>query len=59
VIFSWANFGASLAGISRRDDLAREKVLIRRRDFGPVNLTIIIMAMVVGCAVLVGEACIL
>ncbi|KAI3322956.1 hypothetical protein HD806DRAFT_545043 [Xylariaceae sp. AK1471] len=49
------SFGASLAGISWREDLARKRIFVRRGEFASVNLPIISMAMAIGCAVLVGE----
>ncbi|OTB01824.1 hypothetical protein M426DRAFT_323181 [Hypoxylon sp. CI-4A] len=48
-------FSASLAGLLWRDILARKHIRVRRLDFARVNLPIITIAMVVGCAVLVGE----
>ncbi|OTA61424.1 hypothetical protein K449DRAFT_382829 [Hypoxylon sp. EC38] len=50
-----AAFSASLAGLLWRDILARKHIHIRRLDFFTVNLPIITIAMVVGCAVLIGE----
>ncbi|KAI0138130.1 hypothetical protein F4776DRAFT_620739 [Hypoxylon sp. NC0597] len=50
-----AAFSASLAGLLWRDILARKHIHIRRLDFFRVNLPIITIAMVVGCAVLIGE----
>jgi Na+/H+ antiporter NhaD/arsenite permease-like protein len=48
-------FSASLAGLLWRDILARKHIHVRRLEFARVNLPIIAIAMVVGCAVLVGE----
>ncbi|KAI1779080.1 hypothetical protein F4818DRAFT_238685 [Hypoxylon cercidicola] len=48
-------FSASLAGLLWRDILARKHIRVRRLDFARVNLPIITIAMVVGCAILVGE----
>ncbi|KAI1104515.1 hypothetical protein F4804DRAFT_306736 [Jackrogersella minutella] len=48
-------FSASLAGLLWRDILARKHIRVRRMDFARVNLPIITIAMVVGCAILVGE----
>lgn len=50
-----AAFSASLAGLLWRDILARKHIRVRRLDFARVNLPIIVIAMSVGCAVLVGE----
>ncbi|KAI0006589.1 arsenite efflux transporter-like protein ArsB-like protein [Xylariaceae sp. FL0662B] len=48
-------FSASLAGLLWRDILARKHIRVRRIEFARVNLPIIAIAMVVGCAVLVAE----
>ncbi|KAI1392064.1 uncharacterized protein F4822DRAFT_389529 [Hypoxylon trugodes] len=48
-------FSASLAGLLWRDILARKHIRVRRLDFARVNLPIITIAMVVGCAILTGE----
>lgn len=48
-------FSASLAGLLWRDILRRKRIHIRARDFARYNAPIIAVAMVVGCAVLVGE----
>lgn len=48
-------FSASLAGLLWRDILARKHIHVREVEFARVNLPIIAMSMVVGCAVLVGE----
>jgi Na+/H+ antiporter NhaD/arsenite permease-like protein len=48
-------FSASLAGLLWRDILARKHIHVRRLDFARVNLPIITISMIVGCAVLVGE----
>lgn len=48
-------FSASLAGLLWRDILARKHIHVREAEFARVNLPIIAMSMVVGCAVLVGE----
>ncbi|KAI1764387.1 hypothetical protein GGR53DRAFT_493969 [Hypoxylon sp. FL1150] len=48
-------FSASLAGLLWRDILARKHIRVRRLDFARVNLPIITIAMVVGCAILIGE----
>ncbi|KAI1764708.1 hypothetical protein GGR53DRAFT_303308 [Hypoxylon sp. FL1150] len=49
------SFGASLAGISWREDLAHRNIRLRRLEFARVNLPIICTAMAIGCSVLVGE----
>lgn len=48
-------FSASLAGLLWRDILSRKHIKVRRMEFARVNLPIIVIAMVVGCVVLVGE----
>ncbi|KAI5861097.1 hypothetical protein GGS23DRAFT_598974 [Durotheca rogersii] len=48
-------FSASLAGLLWRDILARKHIHVRGLDFARVNLPIITISMVVGCAVLIGE----
>ncbi|KAF3055129.1 hypothetical protein GL218_07529 [Daldinia childiae] len=48
-------FSASLAGLLWRDILARKHIRVRRLDFARVNLPIITISMVVGCAILVGQ----
>lgn len=48
-------FSASLAGLLWRDILARKHINVRRMEFARVNLPIIAIAMVVGCAALIGE----
>ncbi|POR36411.1 Arsenite efflux transporter [Tolypocladium paradoxum] len=48
-------FSASLAGLLWRDILARKHIRVRSLDFARVNLPIISIAMIVGCAVLVAE----
>ncbi|KAL7793625.1 hypothetical protein V8C37DRAFT_102560 [Trichoderma ceciliae] len=48
-------FSASLAGLLWRDILERKHIRVRSLDFARVNLPIISIAMIVGCAVLVGE----
>jgi Na+/H+ antiporter NhaD/arsenite permease-like protein len=48
-------FSASLAGLLWRDILARKHIRVRSFEFARVNLPIIVIAMTVGCAVLVGE----
>lgn len=48
-------FSASLAGLLWRDILARKHIHVKRMEFARVNLPIIVIAMVVGCVVLVGE----
>lgn len=50
-----AAFSASLAGLLWRDILRRKRIHIRARDFARYNVPIIAVAMVVGCAALVGE----
>ncbi|KAH7138628.1 hypothetical protein B0J11DRAFT_421135 [Dendryphion nanum] len=52
--FSWA-FSASLAGLLWRDILARKNIHVRSRDFARFNVPIIIISMIVGCVVLVGQ----
>jgi Na+/H+ antiporter NhaD/arsenite permease-like protein len=46
---------ASLAGLLWRDILGKKHIHIKRLDFATVNLPIIAIAMIVGCAVLIGE----
>jgi Na+/H+ antiporter NhaD/arsenite permease-like protein len=46
---------ASLAGLLWRDILSKKHIHIKRLDFATVNLPIIAIAMIVGCAVLIGE----
>ncbi|KAI1343103.1 hypothetical protein F5Y15DRAFT_406068 [Xylariaceae sp. FL0016] len=48
-------FSASLAGLLWRDILQRKHITVRRLEFARVNLPIITVAMIVGCAVLTGE----
>jgi Na+/H+ antiporter NhaD/arsenite permease-like protein len=48
-------FSASLAGLLWRDILSRKHIQVRRLEFARVNLPIIVMSMLVGCAVLTGE----
>jgi Na+/H+ antiporter NhaD/arsenite permease-like protein len=48
-------FSASLAGLLWRDILSRKNITVGSRQFAWVNLPIIVVTMVVGCAVLVGE----
>lgn len=48
-------FSASLAGLLWRDILARKHIRVGSLDFARINLPIITIAMVVGCAVLTGE----
>jgi Na+/H+ antiporter NhaD/arsenite permease-like protein len=48
-------FSASLAGMLWRDILNRKHIRVGSLDFARVNLPIIAISMVVGCAVLVGE----
>jgi Na+/H+ antiporter NhaD/arsenite permease-like protein len=48
-------FSASLAGMLWRDILARKHIRVRSLDFARVNLPIIAISMIVGCAVLVGQ----
>jgi Na+/H+ antiporter NhaD/arsenite permease-like protein len=48
-------FSASLAGLLWRDILERKHIRVKSLDFARVNLPIIAISMVVGCAVLVGE----
>lgn len=48
-------FSASLAGLLWRDILARKHIHVRRLEFARVNLPIIAIAMVIGCAALIGE----
>ncbi|KAJ8125792.1 hypothetical protein O1611_g7846 [Lasiodiplodia mahajangana] len=47
--------GASLAGLSWREDLAKRGISIRRFEFARINTGIVCFAMAVGCAVLVGQ----
>ncbi|KAJ5144009.1 Arsenical pump membrane protein ArsB [Penicillium bovifimosum] len=48
-------FSASLAGMLWRDILNRKHIRVGSLEFARVNLPIIAISMVVGCAVLVGE----
>lgn len=48
-------FSASLAGLLWRDILARKHIRVGSLEFARVNLPIIAISMVVGCAVLAGE----
>lgn len=48
-------FSASLAGLLWRDILARKHIHVKSVEFARVNFPIIAIAMVVGCATLVGE----
>ncbi|KAJ5373432.1 hypothetical protein N7517_005438 [Penicillium concentricum] len=48
-------FSASLAGLLWRDILARKHIRVGSLEFARVNLPIIAISMVIGCAVLVGE----
>jgi Na+/H+ antiporter NhaD/arsenite permease-like protein len=48
-------FSASLAGLLWRDILARKHIHVRRLEFARVNLPIIVISMLIGCAVLTGE----
>ncbi|KPM40518.1 hypothetical protein AK830_g6075 [Neonectria ditissima] len=48
-------FSASLAGLLWRDILARKHIHVKGVEFARVNFPIIAIAMVVGCATLVGE----
>jgi hypothetical protein len=48
-------FGASLTGIMWQEVLNKQKISVRHLDFARVNLPIIIFAMIVSCAALVGE----
>jgi Na+/H+ antiporter NhaD/arsenite permease-like protein len=50
-----ASFSASLAGLLWRDILGRKGITVRRTDFALINFPIIAIAMVIGCAVLVGQ----
>lgn len=50
-----AALSASLAGLLWRDILARKHIRVTGREFARVNLPIITVTMVVGCAVLVGQ----
>jgi Na+/H+ antiporter NhaD/arsenite permease-like protein len=48
-------FSASLAGLLWRDILEQKFIHVRSRDFVRVNLPIITITMVVGCAALVAQ----
>jgi Na+/H+ antiporter NhaD/arsenite permease-like protein len=48
-------FSASLAGIMWRNELDKEHIHVRRMDFIRVNLPILVFAMAIACAVLIGE----
>lgn len=49
------SFSASLAGLLWRDILKRKHIHVSSLSFARYNLPIIIVAMIVGCTVLVGE----
>jgi Na+/H+ antiporter NhaD/arsenite permease-like protein len=46
---------ASLAGLLWRDILSRKHVFVKGSQFAKTNVPIIAAAMIVGCAVLLGE----
>lgn len=48
-------FSASLAGLLWRDILDQKFIHVRSRDFVRLNLPIIVITMVVGCSVLIGQ----
>lgn len=48
-------FSASLAGLLWRDILARKHIHVGSMEFFRVNIPIILITMIVGCTVLVGE----
>ncbi|KAF2093419.1 putative arsenite efflux transporter ArsB-like protein [Rhizodiscina lignyota] len=48
-------FSAALAGLLWRDILHRKHIRVGNLEFARVNLPIIAFAMIVGCAVLIGE----
>jgi Na+/H+ antiporter NhaD/arsenite permease-like protein len=48
-------FSASLAGIMWREVLNEQKIRVPRLEFARVNVPVIAIAMIIGCAVLVGE----
>ncbi|KID99586.1 Arsenical pump membrane protein, ArsB, partial [Metarhizium majus ARSEF 297] len=48
-------FSASLTGLLWRDILSRKHTHVQRLEFARVNLPIIAIAMIVGCAVLTGQ----
>lgn len=48
-------FSASLADLLWRDILARKYIHVRRLKFLQVYLPIIVISMVVGCTILVGD----
>ena len=48
-------FSASLAGLLWRDILRRKHIHVRGLEFARVNIPIIAISMIVGCAALVGE----
>lgn len=50
-----ATFSASLAGLLWRDILRQKGIAVRQAQFATVNAPIVILAVTVGCAVLVGE----
>jgi Na+/H+ antiporter NhaD/arsenite permease-like protein len=48
-------FSASLAGLLWRDILARKHIKVRSLEFARFSLSIITIAMTVGCVVLITE----
>jgi len=50
-----SHFSASLAGLLWRDILARKQIYVRSLHFARINVPIIAVAMIVGCAVLIGQ----
>lgn len=48
-------FSASLAGLLWRDILSRKRIYVHGLEFFLVNLPIISISMIVGCAVLTGQ----
>ena len=48
-------FSASLAGLLWRGILAEKRIYVRSLHFAKVNIPIIAVSMIVGCAVLIGE----
>lgn len=49
------SFSAALAGLLWRDILSRKHVFVRASEFAKINVPIIAVSMIVGCAILLGE----
>lgn len=48
-------FSASLAGLLWRDILRQKGIVVRRSEFAKLNLALVFVAMLVGCAVLLAQ----